>query len=154
MKIWLPLALIALVSTLAAVEVSSVDSTSDASLAALRPDEPAGSESGRIFELRTYTTAPGMLTHLHARFRNHTNYLFVKHGMTLVGYWEPQDKEETLVYLLAFPSREARDASFKAFGQDPEWQRVHKESEEVAGGKIVIKVESTFLKATDYSPMQ
>ena len=117
---------------------------------------PTESETlgARIFELRTYHTNPGMLEHLHARFRNHTNYLFVKHGMTLIGYWTPADQEDTLVYLLAFPSRKARDKAFDAFRDDPEWKRVYKESHEKAGGKIVKKVENRFLKPTDYSPIR
>ena len=110
----------------------------------------------RCFEMRTYHTAPGRLEALHARFRNHTNKLFVKHGMQLVGYWVPMDKdgkyENKLVYILAFPSREARDKSFKEFGKDPEWIKVRDESEK--DGKIVEKVDSVFMTATDYSSIK
>jgi hypothetical protein len=106
----------------------------------------------RVYELRTYTTNPGRLDALHKRFREHTNYLFVKHGMTLVGYWTPVDKPDTLVYLLAHASREAAAQSFKAFGADSEWQRAREESEK--DGKIVVKVESQFLEPTDYSPLR
>jgi hypothetical protein len=117
---------------------------------------PSIAKDTRLFEMRTYYAAPGKLEELHARFRNHTNRLFVKHGMTLVGYWVPVPKEgETdnrLVYILAFPSREARDKSFAAFGADPEWQAARKASEE--NGKLVDKVESVFLNATDYSPIK
>ena len=67
--------------------------------------------SGRVFEIRTYIAHEGKLEDLNSRFRNHTNSLFVKHGMQLVGYWEPIDKEDTLIYVLAFPSVEARDKS-------------------------------------------
>jgi hypothetical protein len=108
----------------------------------------------RVFEMRTYVTHPGRLEHLHARFRNHTNYLFVKHGMTLIGYWTPVDAADTLVYLLAYPSREARERSWEAFRDDPEWKRVSAESHEKAGGQIVDKVESRFLSPTDYSPIR
>ena len=75
-------------------------------------------EEQRVFELRTYTAHEGKLEDLHKRFREHTNRLFQKHGMTLVGYWTPVDEPEsknTLVYILAYPSREAREASWKAF---------------------------------------
>ena len=110
----------------------------------------------RVFELRTYHTNDEMLDHLHARFRDHTNYLFVKHGMTLVGYWTPVDEENTLVYLLAHSSREAAEKSWNAFRNDPEWQRVYKASHEKAGGRIVKKggVASLFLEPTDYSPIR
>jgi NIPSNAP len=109
----------------------------------------------RFFELRIYTTNPGKLEALHARFRDHTNKLFAKHGMQMIGYWTPADapeSENTLVYMLAYPSREAREASWKAFGDDPEWKAARAESEK--DGKLVVKVESKFLNPTDYSPMQ
>ena len=90
-------------------------------------------------KMETTVTAPrsGRLTHLHDRFRDHTNYLFVKHGMTLIGYWTPVEQKDTLVYILAFPSREARETSFDAFRNDPAWQAAFAESHKKAGGKIV-----------------
>ncbi len=111
----------------------------------------------RVFEMRTYTTSEGNLDLLHKRFRDHTNARFEKHGMELVGYWTPTDGEtanNTLVYILAYPSREARDASWTAFGEDPEWQAAYQASHEEAGGRIVSNVESVFLQPTDYSPIK
>ena len=105
-----------------------------------------------IYELRIYTTADGRLPALHRRFRDHTMKLFEKHGITNVIYWTPVDKENTLVYLIAHKSREAAAESWKAFGSDPQWQRVFKESRK--DGPIVIKVERMFLKPTDYSPVK
>jgi len=78
----------------------------------------------RCFELRTYTVrpeGPGDLDMLHKRFREHTNRLFVKHGMTIVGFWHPTNKPNALIYLMAYKDRAARDASWAAFGADPEW---------------------------------
>lgn len=119
-----------------------------------RAEEPI---KGRVFELRTYHVNPGKLDALNARFRDHTNRIFKKHGMEFVGYWTPTDAEqgrgETLVYLLAFPSREAAEASWKAFRSDPEWQRVKADSEK-DGGPLVHKVDSVFLEPTDYSPIR
>ncbi len=111
----------------------------------------------RFFEIRTYTTHEGKLDALHKRFRDHTNRIFKKHGMQLVGYWTPTDgdaAQNTLVYILAYPSREAREASWKAFRDDPEWQKVFKQSHVDAGGKIVATVDSKFLSPTDYSPIK
>ena len=111
--------------------------------------------TARVFELRTYTTPAGQLPALHRRFRDHTMELFARHGMTNVGYWTPQDSarhENTLVYMLAYPSRQAARDSWAAFSADPEWQRVRAESE--ANGKIVEKVESVFLDPADFSPMK
>jgi hypothetical protein len=110
----------------------------------------------RCFELRTYTAAAGKLEALHARFREHTNALFRKHGMTIVGFWVPSEPDKgadnTLVYLLAFPDKAARDKAWDAFRADPEWIAVRTASE--ADGKIVEKVDSLLLNATDYSPMK
>jgi hypothetical protein len=106
--------------------------------------------------MRTYYAAPGKLEALHARFRNHTNKLFVKHGMELIGYWVPQDKDKgadnKLVYILAHKDREAAKKSWAGFIGDPEWKKAQAESE--ANGKLVEKVESVFLSATDYSPVK
>lgn len=111
----------------------------------------------RTFELRTYYANPGKLDALNARFREHTNALFQKHGMTLVGYWMPatppaEGTGGTLVYVLAYPSVEAREASWKAFGSDPDWIAARDASER--DGKLVAKVDSVIMKATDYSPMK
>jgi len=127
---------------------------------ALAADEPKPQTSTgrpqRVFELRTYYTNEGKLEDLHKRFREHTNRIFQKHGIELVGYWTPQDetagKKNKLVYLIAFPSREAAAASWKAFGEDPEWKKVKEESEK--NGKIVTRVESIYLDPTDYSPVK
>jgi NIPSNAP len=111
----------------------------------------AADREARFFELRTYHAAPGKLEDLKARFRDHTLKLFEKHGMTNIGYWTPVDNTNyVLVYMLAYPSREARDKSWKEFGADPEWQAAAKASE--ANGKLVTKADSVFLTATDFSP--
>ena len=92
---------------------------------------------------------------LHARYRNHTNKLFVKHGMTLIGYWSPIDPkqaEEKMIYILAYPSKEAAEKSWKAFREDPDWIKA-KEASEKDGG-LVKKVESVFMNPTDYSPIK
>lgn len=117
---------------------------------------PSLSKDSRCFELRTYYAAPGKLEELHARFRNHTMKLFKKHGMEVVGFWGPTDKdkgsENTLVYVLAFPSREAREKAWQQFRTDPEWQAVAKESEK--NGKLTEKIDSVIMNATDYSPVK
>jgi len=110
---------------------------------------------GRVFELRTYHAAPGKMEALHARFRDHTCKLFEKHGMTIVGFWSPTkpgEAEKTLVYLLAFPSKEAADKSWKDFQNDPEWKTAKAASEK--DGKLVARVESVYMKPTDYSAIK
>jgi hypothetical protein len=115
----------------------------------------AATTNGRVFEIRTYTAEPGKLDALHARFRDHTVQIFNKHGMTSVGYFAPTDEplsKNTLIYVLSFSSRDAAKKSWDEFRNDPEWQKVQKESE--ANGKLVTKVESVFAEPTNYSPMK
>ena len=108
-------------------------------------------EDARVFEMRTYWAAEGKLDALNARFREHTTKIFEKYGITNVGYWVPLDNAENkLIYFLAYASRDAREKSWQAFLADLEWRRVQRESE--LDGKLVEKVESRFLQATDYSP--
>lgn len=117
------------------------------------PISPSIAKDSRCFEMRTYYAAPGKLEELNKRFRDHTCALFKKHGMENIGYWIPTDKdkgsENTLVYIIAHKSREDAKKSWAAFISDPEWKKVAQESE--ANGKLVTKVESVFLGATDYS---
>lgn len=111
-----------------------------------------------VYELRTYTTEPGRLPALHARFRDHTVKLFARHGMKNVIYLTPIDADgkpvdNKLVYLLAHKSQAAAKQSFEAFGQDPEWKAAREASE--ADGKILsMRPESQFYVPTDYSPMK
>jgi hypothetical protein len=152
-----------------------------ATLALRAADEKTANEPApeqRCFEMRTYHAAPGKLDALNARFRDHTTKLFAKHGMESIGYWTPVPKEApaaappaatgnanagpaaasgnsdggTLVYILAYPSKQAADASWKAFREDPDWVKAKAESEK--DGPLVEKVESVFLNPTDYSPMK
>jgi hypothetical protein len=109
----------------------------------------------RVFEMRTYYAHPGRMDALHARFRNHTNKLFEKHGMTLIGFWSPIDAKEAqqkMVYILAYPSKDAADKSWAAFRKDPAWLAAKTASEK--DGPIVAKVESVFLTPTDYSAIK
>src|SRR2546421_10171286 len=109
----------------------------------------------RVFELRTYTAKPGKIDELHARFRDHTLKLFEKHHMTVVGFWRPTDEQQAkrqLVYLLAFPSQEAAAKSWKDFQADPGWKAVKEISEK--DGPLAEKIDSVFLKPTDFSPLK
>jgi len=112
----------------------------------------AAPTSGPVFELRVYHALPGKLPDLLARFRDHTDKLFERHGIKSVAYWTPVDepqKSDTLIYILRHPSREAAAANWKSFQDDPEWQSVKDKSE--ANGKLVEKIDSTYMALTDFS---
>jgi len=127
-------------------------------IVAMQADSISAKETAtapRLFEMRTYTTNDGKIEALLSRFRDHTMRIFKKHGMTNVAYWTPIHKDgepEKLVYVLAYSNREARDAGWKAFIADPQWRKVYRES--IAEGKLVKKIDSVFMKATDFSPLQ
>jgi NIPSNAP protein len=109
---------------------------------------------GKCYELRTYTCLEGKLEALKNRFRDHTVRIFHKHGIESIGYWVPEDSglsKNTLIYLVAHPSRDAADKNWKEFLDDPEWKKVVAESE--AGGKIVLKMERIFLNPTEFSKL-
>ena len=123
------------------------------------PTPPCGSAvtgknmapTSRCFEMRTYTVraeGPGDINLLHARFRDVTTRLFVKHGMQLVGFWQPVAQPDTLVYMLAYKDNAARDASWAAFNTDPEWVEARTKM------NVGVGVVSVFLNAADYSPIK
>lgn len=115
-------------------------------------------DPGKLYELRFYTTNPGKLPDLHARFRDHTMKLFEKHGMENIIYWtvsegtkqDGEDKDNMLVYIIAHKDEASKDASWKAFINDPEWKAVAAKSEE--NGKILAKPpQAILMRDTDFS---
>ena len=122
-------------------------------LAGKQKKEDAMPGSTAVYELRVYHALPGKLDSLVARFRDNTMTIFAKHGLKSVAYWTALDepaKSSTFFYILEHPSREAATANWKSFQDDPEWKSVKEKSE--ANGKLVEKIDSTFLTLTDFSP--
>ena len=106
-------------------------------------------KQSRCFELRTYTVREGSsIDLLHSRFRDHTNALFKKHGMTIVGFWQPVTKPDTLIYILAYKDSAARDAAWAAFSADQEWVKTRTTMQ------VNVQVDAVFMSATDYAPMK
>jgi hypothetical protein len=115
------------------------------------------SAMARVFELRDYTASDGNMAGLDGRFRDHTLKLFTKHGMENVGYWHPvagKDGKERMVYILAYPNKEAAATAWSAFRKDPDWVAAKDASEKKAGGSLTASngVVSIYLTPTDYSP--
>lgn len=106
----------------------------------------------RIYELRRYDAVPGRIDDLVGRFRDHAAALFEKHGMTNVGFWVELDEDrrtETLVYLVSHASQQAAAESWAAFWEDPEWTAI-----QASGDRVTAAATSSFLEATDFSPLQ
>ena len=117
--------------------------------------QQARADSNRVYELRMYHTFPNRLTPLVTRFRNGEVKVFEQNHMKFMGAWVPQDApnhENLFIYLLAHENRGAAKKNWADFGADPEWKNIQKTSE--ADGKIVEKVESTFMDPVDFSPLK
>jgi hypothetical protein len=111
-------------------------------------------DSNRVFELRVYHAVPGKLPALESRFRDTTAKLLAKHDLKVVGYWVPEDApgwDNTLVDITAYPSREEANKNWDAMMADPEFQAVIKSEQ---ANKLVEKVDSTYMRPTDFSPMK
>lgn len=112
---------------------------------------PAQKTDSRFFELRIYYCLPGRLDALIERFQNHTTKIFEKHGMENIGYWVPTTNDKNaLYYILAFPSKEAREKSWAAFVADPQWKEVQSKSEE--SGKIIESIVSIPMTTSEIMP--
>ncbi len=95
----------------------------------------AAEKDTALYELRVYTCPDDTkLDALHARFRDHTCKLFDKHGMTNIGYWTPiNNPKHQLIYIIAHKNRDAANASWKAFIDDPDWKKAFAESRKNGG---------------------
>jgi len=119
---------------------------------ALPGETVASAQGNKVYELRTYTAGEGKLDLLHARFRNHTLGFFKKHGLTSVFYGKPLDtplSQNTMLYLLSYPNREAAKKSWESFRADAGWTKAREES-----GVGQVKIDSVYFEMTDYSPMK
>jgi hypothetical protein len=108
-----------------------------------------------IFQLRTYHLLPGRLDAIQTRFRDHTQALFEKQGLSNYPYWITLEKEGVqakLVYLLGHQTKDDFNAAFGRFVADPEWILARDASE--VSGKIVEKIDAHFYTALPFSPMK
>ena len=111
-------------------------------------------DSNRVFELRVYHAVPGKVPALESRFRDTLSKLLAKHDLKVVGYWVPEDApawDNTFIFMLAHSSREEAKKNWDAFRADPEFQEVLKSEE---ASKTVEKIDSTYMRPTDFSPMK
>ena len=111
--------------------------------------------SSRVFEIRTYTASDGRLDALHARFRDHNLRILQKYGITNIAYFKPLDaplSQNTMMYVVAHPSRDAARKAWAGVAADPEFQKVLAETDR--NGTVVAKVESVFADPADYSPLK
>jgi hypothetical protein len=114
----------------------------------------ARANSDRVFELRIYHATPGKVPALETRFRDEASKLLAKHGLDAVGYWVPDDapaSNDTFVYLLAHPSRDAAKQHWSEMFADPAFQSMMKEEQT---DKLVQKVDDIYMHPSDFSAMK
>jgi len=107
-----------------------------------------------IYELRVYTTIPGRMPNLLARFRDHTLRIWDRFGIRQAGFFTtlvgPNNND--LTYMLQWDSLAEREAKFNAFLADPEWLAVKAESEK--DGPINAQIASSLIIPTDFSAVK
>jgi hypothetical protein len=101
-----------------------------------------------IYELRIYTMFPMRLDAINDRFSTYTLNIFNRLDMKVVDFWESLEDQPKLYYTMEFESMEDRNHKWELFVNDPEWLEVRSKSEK--SGPIVEKVESIFMKRSDY----
>ncbi len=114
-------------------------------------------KDSRCFELRMYTVDPtrdgvgqfkGGINELHQRFREGEVEVFKKNGVDVLAVWQNLDDPNTLVYLLAYKDRAAREAGWAGFSADPKWTELRTKYFVPLNAKV------TFMSAADYSPLK
>jgi negative regulator of sigma E activity len=118
----------------------------------------AQADNNRVFELRIYHAVPGQLPALQSRFRDTTSQLLAKHNLKVVGYWVADDASSsdntlsnTFVFLVAHSSPEDAKKNWDAMWVDPGFQEMVKSEK---AEKLVEKVDGTYMRPTDFSPMK
>ncbi|MCS5689719.1 MAG: NIPSNAP family protein [Acidimicrobiales bacterium] len=113
--------------------------------------------ASQVFELRVYKTMPGKRETLANRFRDHTSAMFERAGMKNVGYFNAitgDDTDDTFVYLLAYPSREARDDMWRELGTYEDFQELIVQVERDDNRKLVDTIDARLLVPTSYSELK
>lgn len=104
-----------------------------------------------IYEYREYHTVPGRMEDLKRRFRDAAVRLFEKHGLQVIGYWQEEvGDNSTLIYLMAFRDYADREAKWKAFRADPEWQAAFRASE--ANGQLTTRIVNRIWRPVTFTP--
>ena len=111
-------------------------------------------DSNRVFEMHVYHTVPGKAQALESRFRDTTSKLLAKHGLNIVGYWVAEDTpgwDSAFIFIVAHSSREEAKKNWDAMRADQATQEMLKSEQ---ADKLVEKIDSTYMRPEDFSPMK
>ena len=113
--------------------------------------------NSRCFELRMYTVDEsrvgqgnfkGDINDLHKRFREGEVEVFKKNGVEVMAVWQDLGDPKTLIYLLSYKDRAARDAGWDKFNSDPQWTELRNKY------FVPLTTKVYFMSAADYSPLK
>jgi hypothetical protein len=113
--------------------------------------------NSRCFELRMYTVDEsrvgqgnfkGDINDLHKRFREGEVEVFKKNGVDVMAVWQDLGDPKTLIYLLSYKDRAAREAGWAGFNVDPKWTELRNKY------FVPLTTKVYFMSASDYSPLK
>ena len=116
--------------------------------------QQANADSSRVFELRVYHAVPGKLPALESRFRDTTSKILARHNLNAVGYWVTDGSsasDNEFIWVVAYSSPEEGKKNWDAMRADPEFQKVISAEQ---AEKLVEKVDVTYMRPTDFSPLK
>jgi hypothetical protein len=116
--------------------------------------QQASADSNRVFELRVYHALPGKLPPLESRFRDTTSKILARHNLNVVGYWVTDGASASgnaFIWVVAYSSPEDGKKNWDAMRADPEFQKVVSAEQ---AEKLVEKVDVTYMRSTDFSPLK
>jgi len=114
-------------------------------------------KDSRCFELRMYTVDPtrdgvgqfkGGIDDLHKRFREGEVDVFKESGVDVMAVWQDLGDPNTLIYLLSYKDRAARDAGWAKFNADPKWDALRRKY------FVPLTTKVYMMSASDYSPLK
>ncbi len=116
--------------------------------------QQASAHSNRAFELRVYHAVPGKLPALESRFRDTTSKILARHNLNAVGYWVTDGasaSDNEFIWVAAYSSSEEGKKNWDAMRADPEFQKVLSAEQ---AEKTVEKIDVTYMRPTDFSPLK
>ncbi len=118
------------------------------------PTMQVPANKSRIFELRRYESASEEAGKMKIKMFNDVGEIsiFKRVGLTPVFFGETiiGEMRPNLTYMLTFDDMPQHDKNWKAFAEDPEWNKI-KAIQEYADAKIVSRITRTFLVPTSFS---
>ena len=118
---------------------------------------PPPRESGaRVFELRTYeSNNTNSLRKKIGMFQNGEIAIFRRVGLTPVFFGETMVGANlpNLTYMLAYDDLAAREKNWRAFGSDPEWQKL-RATPGLSDAEIVSNISNVLLRPLPFSPIR